>query len=265
MTTLGGGPPGTLLLRPDPRLRFFLPARLRAVPELAVPDDGTSSLGHVVQSVGIPLSEVGALTSGDRPLAASHRPVPGERVSIEAVRRPERLPPGPPRFLLDVHLGALARRLRLVGLDTECPPDAGDAALVARAGAERRILLTRDRGVLMRRRLWRGAFVRGDRPDDQLTDVLDRFAPPLAPWTRCPACNGLLEAADRSEVERLLRPGTRRTYDAFSRCASCGRVFWRGAHGERLRNLVEAANRTVVARLAEAGHGHPAEMPGGED
>ena len=93
-----------------------------------------------------------------------------------------------------------------------------------------------------------GAYVRGADPDSQLRDVLDRFAPPLRPWTRCTACNGMLEPVAKNEVEHLLRPGTRRTYEVFARCRSCGKVYWRGAHGRRLATLVESARRVVDAR-----------------
>jgi uncharacterized protein with PIN domain len=63
--------------------------------------------------------------------------------------------------VLDVHLGTLARRLRLVGVDAAYVNDAGDDALVEQANAERRVLLTQDRGLLCRRKLWLGAYVRG--------------------------------------------------------------------------------------------------------
>lgn len=229
-------------------LRLFLASRDRTADALRAACDGTSSLGHVVESFGVPLPEVGALLVDGRPAAAAYRPRGGEVVRIDAVRRPQELPVRPPRFVLDVHLGALARRLRLVGLDTDYRNDAADRALVERANAERRVLLTQDRALLMLRRLWFGAYVRGPRPDDQLTDVLDRFAPTLAPWTRCMACNGTLAAAKKTEVEHELQPGTRRTYDSFTRCRTCGRVYWRGAHGRRLEALVAAATRAASRR-----------------
>ena len=219
-------------------LRFFLAPRQRTGTALAA-TDGTSSLGHVVESLGVPLPEVGRLLVNDRLEQPSYRPRGGERVLVEPVRRPQQVPAA--RFVLDVHLGALARRMRLVGLDTDYSNDLDDDVLIDRANSGRRVLLTKDRGLLRRRKLWLGAYVRGARADEQLGDVLDRFALPLAPWTRCTACNGQLAPAAKRDVEQQLRPGTRRSYEEFTRCADCGRVYWRGAHSRRLAAIVAAA------------------------
>ncbi|RAJ65593.1 hypothetical protein K378_03211 [Streptomyces sp. Amel2xB2] len=248
--------PAQIGLRFAGGLRFFLAARHRRSGAAYVPYDGTSTLGHVVQSLGVPLTEVGRLTvhgpreeGAGRQVDPAYRPQEAETADVGAAPRPQRVDgPWPPRFLLDVHLGALARRLRLVGLDAAYGNDASDDRLVAHAGDERRLLLTQDRGLLLRRALWQGAYVRGARPDAQLLDVLDRFAPPLTPWTRCMACNGTLEAVEKAEVEPLLPPGTRRTYDTFMRCRSCARLYWRGAHSGRLESLVERAYEAAASR-----------------
>lgn len=224
----------------DQDLWFFLAPRNRG-PDVRVSQDGTSTAGHLIESLGVPLTEVGAMAADGAPVTASYRPGAGDVVQVHAVARPQPLPAVPPRFLLDVHLGALARRLRLVGLDSAYSNDADDDELIAQAGAQHRVLLTQDRGLLRRRSLWFGAFVRGAEPDPQLRDVLERFAPPLAPWTICTACNGLLGPVPKAAVEDTLPPGTRRTYDSFARCRSCGRVYWRGAHSRRLDRIIAAA------------------------
>ena len=223
-------------------LRLFLRPGRRGGP-VRVTVDGTSSLGHVVQSLGVPLTEVGHLLVNGEPALPGYRPGSGDVVTVDPVRRPQHLESA--RFVLDVHLGTLARRLRLVGVDTAYANDADDDALVEQANASQWVLLTQDRGLLFRRKLWLGAYVRGARPDDQLADVLDRFAPSLAPWTRCPACNGHLSPAAKGSVGPLLRPGTRRTYQAFSRCENCGQVYWRGAHSKRLEQIIDSAVRAV--------------------
>jgi uncharacterized protein len=221
-------------------LRLFLVPRNRGG-QVRTAADGTSSLGHVVESLGVPLPEVGELLVHGHPVAPSHRPVAGDVVRVLAVRRPQHLPITPPRFVLDVHLGTVARRLRLVGVDTAYGNDLDDDTLIEQADRERRVLLTQDRGLLRRRRLWLGAFVRGAGPDEQFGDLLDRFAPPLAPWTRCTACNGSLSPVGKEAVAHLLEPGTRRSYDVFARCEACGRLYWKGAHYRRLEEIVEAA------------------------
>jgi len=236
--------------RPEAEVRFAAELRLFLAPRhrggrVRVACDGTSSLGHVVESLGVPLPEVGHLAFNGQPVPPARRLGGGDVADAGPVRRPQRLPSA--RFVLDVHLGTLARRLRLVGVDAAWANDRDDDTLIELANAGQRVLLTQDRGLLRRRRLWLGAYVRGARPDDQLADVLDRFAPPLAPWTRCTACNGPLAPASKADIEQLLLPGTRRTYQTFARCAACGRVYWRGAHSKRLEPIVQSAIRAVAA------------------
>jgi len=217
-------------------LRFFLPARRRAA-AVELPDDPTASLGHLVEAAGVPLPEVGRLALAGRPVPPAFRPPPGAEIGVAAVSRPQLLD-GPARLLLDVHLGALARRLRVLGVDAAYRNDAADGELVEQAGAEDRLLLTQDRGLLMRRALRRAAYVRGSRPDDQLADVLDRFRLPLVPYSRCTACAGRLQPVRKQDVLDRLEPGTRRTQEEFARCERCGRVYWHGAHAARLDALV---------------------------
>jgi hypothetical protein len=207
---------------------------------LIVPTDGTATLGHLVESVGVPLTEVGELLVDGVRVSPSQLAVGGSVVDVRPVNRPQR--PARNRFLLDVHLGTLARRLRLVGVDAAFG-NAADVELVAQASDEQRVLLTRDRGLLRRRALVVGAFVYAEHPDDQLVEVLDRFTPALAPLTRCPACNGLLVPATLEEVAHRLEVGTRKTYRDFARCPACDKVYWRGAHMRGLRTVLDRAAR----------------------
>ncbi|MFE2019456.1 Mut7-C RNAse domain-containing protein [Streptomyces sp. NPDC059499] len=232
-----------IALEVAPELRLFV-AHERRQGRTGVITDGSSTLGHVVESLGIPLTEAGQLLVDGRPVPVSHIPGPGELVEVRAVRRPQQIPGAPLRFLLDVHLGTLARRLRLLGVDAAYESrDIGDPALAALSAKEQRVLLSRDRGLLRRREIWAGAYIYSDRPEEQLRDVLGRFAPVLAPWTRCTACNGRLTAADKDSVSARLEHGTQETYDVFAQCTDCGRVYWRGAHHARLEAVVADAVR----------------------
>jgi uncharacterized protein len=229
----------TVLVRLDPDLRWLLAPRFRVAGERPLGFDPDATVAHLVQAAGVPLTEVGRVQLDGEPVLLGARTSDGAVVDVQPVPRPQGVPPG--GFLLDVGLGALARRLRLLGLDATWSNAADDPELVVRAVAEERVLLTQDRRLLMRRALAHGALVRGSRPDEQLDDVLDRFAPPLAPLTRCTACNGPLLPVPKEEVADRLESGTRRMFDEFSHCTVCGRVYWRGAHARRIDELLQRA------------------------
>jgi uncharacterized protein with PIN domain len=243
---------GEIRVRVAEPLRGFLRAGQRGG-DLWAQYDGTSSLGHVVQSLGIPLPEVGRLGIDGYDVGVSHRPSRGDVVDVAPIERPQALPPSGARFVLDVHLGSLARRLRLLGLDTWYGTAADDDELVHVANAEDRILLSKDRGLLFRRTLQYAAYVRGSTVDQQVVDVLDRFMPPLAPFTRCAVCNGTLERVDKSAIAEHLKPGTARSYHDFAQCTTCRQVYWRGAHSSRLESLVTTFTdpRGLRSRVAD--------------
>jgi uncharacterized protein with PIN domain len=230
----------------DSSLRPLLPRRDRgnAVVRDAAP---TETVAHLLQIVGVPLTEVGAASVdgrriGHEALRTTHI---GDMAAlyVEARERPQ---PNSGRFLLDVHLGTLARRMRLLGIDAAYEPDNDDPQLAARSAMEHRELLSRDRGLLFRKNVHDGALIRSGDVEAQLEDVLSRFAPTLSPWTRCLRCGALLAEVPASAVATQLEPGTRRTYSSFSQCTRCQRVYWRGAHGPRLEALVRRATRGLL-------------------
>jgi uncharacterized protein with PIN domain len=234
-----------------PDLHIFVDARRRSG-RTAVVTDGVSTLGHVVESLGVPLTEVGGLVVDGQPVSTTHVPAAGESVEVGPVSRPQRIEGAPLRFLLDIHLGTLARRMRLLGIDTAYEsPDIGDPALAARSAAEHRVLLSRDRGLLRRRELWAGAYVYSTRPEQQLREVLERFAPELTPWQRCVSCNDDLVKTTKESVRAELKDGTGHAYDAFAKCAGCGQVYWQGAHHARLELIVTQAQQITAAANAQ--------------
>jgi uncharacterized protein with PIN domain len=148
-----------------------------------------------------------------------------------------------PRFVADGHLGTLARYLRLLGFDTGWDAAWSEVALATRSAQKPAVLLTRDRGLLRRRTVSHGMFVRSDDPDEQLLDVVRRYrlATNIEPFTRCMACNGALDDVDKAAVVDRLPSGTRAAFHRFRRCRECRRVYWEGAHHRRLVELIERA------------------------
>lgn len=204
-----------------------------------------------IETLGVPHSEVdlilvnGASVGFDQPLAD------GDRVAVYPVFESldiaplQRLRPAPlrrTRFVVDVNLGKLARRLRMLGFDTAWRNDYADREIVEVARRERRIVLTRDRRLLFHREITHGYWVRADDPATQVDEVLARLDlyRDVRPLCRCLRCNGEIEAVSRAEVWDELEPLTRRYYREFYRCPDCRQVYWEGSHVTRMSAAIRA-------------------------
>ena len=218
--------------------------------------DGTSTVKHLVEELGIPHTEYSEVRVNGVPATDGHRVQDGDVVDVYPAE-PAAPPVSEPRFVLDVHLGTLARYLRLLGFDTAYDNHSGDDDLLAQAAAEARTLLTRDRGILRRRVITDARLVRGTDPLEQLVDLVQRLrlGTWIRPCTRCTMCNGVLLPVHRSDVAPLLQPGTLRDHEKFAACAACGKVYWEGAHHARISGLIAAAR---AADTVPAGREEPA-------
>lgn len=212
---------------------------------------GRPAVKDPIEAIGVPHPEVHLIIVNGEPVDFTYPLDDGDRVSVYPrftslpVDADQSVHPGPPethRFILDTHLGRLARYLRMMGLDVvHSDEDPGDAALARRARDENRILLTRDAGLLRRGSIDRGYFVRATNPERQLAEVIHRFPvrDQLAPFSRCMACNTLLEAAVPAAVRDRVPPQVAEEYDRFKVCPSCEKVFWEGSHVQRMQRLID--------------------------
>lgn len=210
---------------------------------------GTPSVKDVIESLGVPHTEIDLVLADGESVDFSWKLRDGARVSVYPVFESidvsplARVRPAPlreVRLVLDGHLGRLARYLRMLGFDARWRNDAPDEELACVAAAEHRILLTRDAGLLKRRIVSHGYFVREVDPRRQLAEVvrrLDLFRS-VDPFRRCLRCNDLLETVRKEDVEGDLPPRVRERHEAFRRCPSCRRVYWAGSHHRRMERLV---------------------------
>ncbi len=146
------------------------------------------------------------------------------------------------KFILDVHLGKLAKYLRMFGFDSNYQNYYGDKEIVQISLSEHRIILTRDIGLLKMKAVTHGYFVRNEYPKDQLTEVLRRFDlyEAIKPFSRCIKCNGTLEIVEKEAIIQQLEPLTVKYFDKFFRCTNCLRVFWEGSHFDRMKSFVDS-------------------------
>lgn len=220
-------------------LNDFLKRDLRHHP-ITYRFDHSPGIKDPIEALGVPHTEVEQVVVNGRGVDFGYQLRQGDTVSVYplsvgvdiALHKPLRPPINSRAFVLDVHLGKLARLMRMLGFDTLYRNDYGDPELVDIAEREQRILLTRDRRLLFHRRVVHGHFVRHSDAKLQAEEVIAYYglAGFVEPFTLCIRCNGPVAAVDKQSILDQLEPKTIRYYQTFYRCQDCGQIYWKGSH-----------------------------------
>ncbi len=211
---------------------------------------GHPGVKDLIESYGVPHTEVDLVLANGESVSFSYRVQQGDRISVYPVfesidigdvSRVRSRPLRRTAFVLDVHLGHLARLLRLLGFDTLYRRDFDDPEIVRIALDEGRIILTRDQGILKRKVVTHGYFVRSTEPEEQAREVVHRFdlSARVEPFSRCLVCNTPLETVSAEKIVEELPPGIRGRHESVRRCQGCGRNYWPGTHYESLRAKIQ--------------------------
>ncbi len=234
-------------------LNDFIPVRKRKR-TFPVTLNGKTTLKDLIESQGVPHTEVDLILVNGTPAGFDYSPAEGDLVSVYPVFESidispvNRLRPEPlrdTRFILDVLLGKLARKLRMIGFDTLYRNDYQDDEIIRISVAEKRIILTRDLGILKNKLVTHGYFVRSTHPKKQLTEVIHRFdlTGKIRPLSRCIECNGKITRVQKKEIAHLLLPKTKAYFDEFFQCTGCKKIYWEGSHYERMLENVAKLNQ----------------------
>ncbi len=167
------------------------------------------------------------------------------------------------KFIADVMLGRLAKRLRLMGFDVLYDRTLSDNELIRLSLEQDRAILTRDTGLAERPLAENHLFITSDRINEQIHQVLDTLKenpppspfskggrigliPPLAkggefeapaklyPLTRCSLCNEPLARISKQAAKDLIPQHVYEKKDRFLQCGKCGRIYWRGTHVRKM-------------------------------
>jgi hypothetical protein len=229
-------------------LNHFLPRHQKQI-KIAHFFGERASIKDMIESLGVPHPEVDCIKVNGKYVNFSYivqdrdiidvYPISARDINTASVS----LLPKPLsviRFVLDIHLGKLATSLRLLGFDTLYRNDYEDEELANISSSQERILLTRDKGLLMRSLVIHGYYVRNTNPQQQTLEILQRFDlfKLVSPFQRCLRCNGLLESVDKQSIIEEL-PKNVQQVDDFNRCPDCDRIYWKGSHYEKLQKFID--------------------------
>lgn len=212
--------------------------------------EGNPGIKDVIEALGVPHAEVDMILVNGQSVDFEYRLQDGDRAAvypvfealdISTVSKVRQAPLREPRFILDVHLGKLAKRLRLLGFDTLYRNDLQDNEIVDISLKEKRIILTRDIGLLKNKKVTHGYWLRSRQPKRQLREIVSRFDLKnlIRPFTRCLECNGVIHPVEKEAVLRRLPPNTRKYYQNFFQCAECGKIYWEGSHYQKMVSFLK--------------------------
>jgi len=204
---------------------------------------------HMIEALGVPHTEVELVLVNGESALFGQMLQDGDRVAvyprfgtfdISSLQRLREHPQPSLRFIADAHLGGLARMLRMAGFDTLYDNQADDADIASIAETEERVVLTRDRDLLMRKGIVHGCYVRALKAEQQLQEIASRLdlLSSMRPFTLCLRCNAPLNEVTRAEIDGPLPPAVEATQTIFSTCALCKGVFWKGSHWQRMRAVL---------------------------
>ena len=203
----------------------------------------------LIEDLGVPHTEVDLILVNGASVAFSYKLAEGDRISVYPVFESldigaiSRVRPQPLRtikFILDVHLGKLAAYLRMLGFDSLYTNSYTDEELTRKSHQEKRIILTRDRGLLKRKTVTHACLVRSQNAKMQLHEVVHRLdlLESMKPFTLCLKCNRSLEKVSTEIISSLVPQGVLSRNIRYALCPSCKRIYWRGSHWEDMNRFI---------------------------
>ncbi len=225
-------------------LNDFLPQGLRKK-SFPFSFTGIPSIKNTIEAIGVPHAEIDLILVDGKSVGFGFLIEGNEHISVYPVFETldisslVHLRPKPLRiirFIVDVNLGKLAQKLRLLGFDTLYRNDYKDDEIVRESVREKRIILTRDKGVLKYNDVTHGYWLRSSDPKKQLQEVVERLQLQnrFLPFSRCSNCNGSLKKTSENSIMGKVPDETFYTFNKFWECNACGNIYWQGSHYDKI-------------------------------
>lgn len=211
---------------------------------------GSPSIKDIIESQGVPHTEIDLILVNGKPVKFSYKLKDKDDISVYPVFESldismlQRLRPKPlrrPKFVLDVHLGTLAKYMRMLGFDTKYENYYSDGQLIDISLKEKRAILTRDLGLLKHSKVTHGYWVRNTKPVKQIEEIVKRFDlnNEIKEFSRCVRCNSILKPVAKDKVIAKIPPKVKDCQSEFYYCTKCSKVYWKGSHYIKMNLLIK--------------------------
>jgi uncharacterized protein len=246
----------TITIRFYEELNDFLPKTKRKIP-ISHTFTGNMSVKDVIEALGVPHTEIDLIMINGESVDFKSKPKNGDFISVypmfesfdvSSLIKLRSEPLRQTKFVLDVHLGKLAKYLRMLGFDTLYQNSFEDDEIIEISVKEKRIILTRDLGILKNNKVTHGYWIRSQKPKEQVNEVLKRFdlIHKIEPFNRCIQCNGNIVKVEKDKIADLIKPKTRKYFHEFFQCTNCKKVYWEGSHYSKMRSKIEMIRNEIT-------------------
>lgn len=236
-------------------LNDFLPkAKQKKIIEYSF--SGKPTVKDAIEACGIPHPEVEIILANDISVDFNYHLKDGDRIAVypefesldvSPLLRLREIPLRQTKFIVDTHLGKLARNLRMFGFDVLYQRHTSHQEIIANARQEKRIILTRDQGLLKNKLVTHGFWIRSTDPQAQIRQVVIRLdlLSQIRPFSRCFLCNTPVKPIDKRLISAQLPEKTKRFYNNFTICPVCEKIYWSGSHYQRMLKKIEQIRLSV--------------------
>ena len=210
-----------------------------------------TSVKDLIESFGVPHTEIDLILVNGKSVSFDYIINDKDDISVYPVFESfdisdvQKLRAGPlrdPKFICDVHLGKLAKNLRMLGLDTFYKNSITKNEIVLTSMNENRVILTRDGGLLKIKNVTHGYYIRNTDPIKQTSEVINRFhlEKTMKRFSRCLRCNTVLKTVQKEMIMERIPEKVKASQDEYFICSNCDRIFWKGTHYKNMLIKIES-------------------------
>lgn len=210
-----------------------------------------TSVKDSIEALGVPHTEIDLIMVNGNSVDFAYNLKQGDNISvypkfesfdISELTKLRSKPLREIKFILDVHLGKLAKYLRLLGFDTIYNNSLDDPEIIETAQKEKRIILTRDFGILKNGKVTHGYWLRSQDSKEQLKEVIQRFGlkDKFNIFSRCTICNGEINKIQKSEIKERIDKKILIEYNTFYLCTACKKIYWEGSHYDNMLKFINS-------------------------
>jgi uncharacterized protein with PIN domain len=145
------------------------------------------------------------------------------------------------KFIVDTHLGKLAKYLRMLGFDIIYQNNYKAPEILNIAETQKRVILTKSIALLKNKLVKWGYWIRSKDLVKQLIEVVHRFdlVAKIKPFSRCMLCNGMVKEVAKASIINKLPEKTNQYFEDFGKCELCGKIYWQGSHYHNMQDFIE--------------------------